>query len=419
MHALVKSTPRVSQEESNQMTLTSLVCAPKKYSPNGQRQVQLTEALVTFVAGDLMPLSIVESPRFRSLMSLADQRYQLPSRKLLRVKLLPETSAKMKENIVQRLQKASSVCVTVDLWSNRQLRSYIGITAHFINESEWSLESIMLACARFKGSHTAEAINEKFQKEAITFGILSKISFIVTDSAANMIKAFSLPCFEPELPEESSDSDDDEMVDDCDSDTSELLYHEIDETCQHVRCFAHMLQLVIKEQVGTIGKVLSKASAIVSHVRKSIHAAEVLESERALQTATVTRWNSQLVMIRSILRIPEDKLDSLGTAHKLTAYDRKLLEDLIEILMPFESATHCIQGNKVVTSSMIVPCIRVLKASMTKLSTKFSNRIVLALKASVNDRLSQYEECNTFVLASTLDPRFKLKWCETSEEYSI
>ena len=83
-----------------------------------------------------------------------------------------------------------------------------------------------------------------------------------------MIKAFSLPCFEPELPEESSDSDDDEMVDDCDSDTSELLYHEIDETCQHVRCFAHTLQLVIKDgfkQVGTIGKVLGKASAIVSH----------------------------------------------------------------------------------------------------------------------------------------------------------
>ena len=78
-------------------------------------------------------------------------------------------------------------------------------------------------------------------------------------------------------------------------------------------------------------------------------------------------------MIRSILRIPEDKLDSLGTAHKLTAYDRKLLEDLIEILMPFESATHCIQGNKAVTSSMIVPCIQVLKASMTKLSPKFSN----------------------------------------------
>ena len=390
MHALVKSTPHTPQEGSNQTTLTSLVCTHKKYSANDQHQLQLTDALVTFVAGDLMPLSIVESPRFRSLMSSADPRYQVPSRKLLRVKLLPERSAKMREGILKRLQKASSICVTVDLWSNRQLRSYISITAHFINESEWSLESVMLACSHFKGSHTAEAINEKFQKELISFEILSKVSFIVTDSAANMIKAFSLPCFE-EL--SFVDSEDDEMGDDCDAlhpSSSELLYEEIDETCQHVRCFAHTLQLVIKDgfkQVGNISKVLGKASAIVSHVRKSIHAAELLESERSLQTATVTRWNSQLTMIRSILRIPEEKLNSLGTTHELTVYDRKLLEDLVEILTPFETATQYIQGNKVATSSMIVPCIRVLKASMTKLSMKFSNRLVLALKTSVNDRL--------------------------------
>ena len=42
---------------------------------------------------------------------------------------------------------------------------------------------------------------------------------------------------------------------------------------------------------------------------------------------------------------------------------------------------------------------------MTKLSIKFSNRLVLALKTSVNDRLSQYEECEAFLLASALDPR--------------
>ena len=44
--------------------------------------------------------------------------------------------------------------------------------------------------------------------------------------------------------------------------------------------------------------------------------------------------------------------------HQLTTYDPKLLEDLIEILTPFETATQCIQGDEVVTS------IRVLKATM-------------------------------------------------------
>ena len=32
-------------------------------------QVRMTEALVSFIASDLLPLSVVESPRFHTLMS--------------------------------------------------------------------------------------------------------------------------------------------------------------------------------------------------------------------------------------------------------------------------------------------------------------------------------------------------------------
>lgn len=119
-------------------------------------------------------------------------------------------------------------------------------------------------------------------------------------------------------------------------------------------------------------------------------------------------------MIRSILRISEEKLNSLDT-HQLTTYDQKLLEDLIEILTPFETATQCIQDDKGVTSSMIVPCIRVLKAKMNTLSQKLSSKFVSALKASVNSRMSHYEECEAFLMASALDPWFKLEWCSSVE----
>lgn len=113
-------------------------------------------------------------------------------------------------------------------------------------------------------------------------------------------------------------------------------------------------------------------------------------------------------MIRSILRIPREKLDSLDT-HKLTAYNRKILEDLVEILTPFETATHCIQGNKVVTSSMVVPCVRVLKSKIDFLNHKYVSRFVATLKASINHRLSKYQNIDAFLMASALDPRFKLK----------
>jgi len=102
--------------------------------------------------------------------------------------------------------------------------------------------------------------------------------------------------------------------------------------------------------------VLNKVSTIVKHVRKSVNASEILESDKHLQTANVTRWNSQLKMIWSVLRVPDEKLTSLNT-QTLTVHDRKVLEDLVEILTPFEMATHCVQGDNIVTSSMIVPCV--------------------------------------------------------------
>lgn len=124
-------------------------------------------------------------------------------------------------------------------------------------------------------------------------------------------------------------------------------------------------------------------------------------------------------MIRSILRIPQAKLDSLETNHKLTTYDRKSLEDLVDILTPFETATHCVQGSYVVTRSMVVPCVKVLKKTFEDLSIKYSSRLVSTLKTSITTRLSKYEEYNVFLLASVLDPRFKLKWCSPAEYHRI
>lgn len=78
----MKSTPHSSPLLSdNQSTLEAPVCPPKKYSMNDQWQTNLTDALVTFIAGDLMPLSVVKSPQFQALMSLSDPQFQFPSRK--------------------------------------------------------------------------------------------------------------------------------------------------------------------------------------------------------------------------------------------------------------------------------------------------------------------------------------------------
>ena len=51
-------------------------------------------------------------------MEAVNDAYQIPSRKHLTTKMLPERSATIQRLIPSNLQKTSVVCVTVDLWTN-------------------------------------------------------------------------------------------------------------------------------------------------------------------------------------------------------------------------------------------------------------------------------------------------------------
>lgn len=85
-------------QQSHQTTLDSMVINPNKYASNDYQQVQITDALVSFIAGNLLPLSTVESPHFHDLMNVSNLKYQVPIRKTLSTKLLPsKKNVKYKE----------------------------------------------------------------------------------------------------------------------------------------------------------------------------------------------------------------------------------------------------------------------------------------------------------------------------------
>ena len=101
--------------------------------------------------------------------------------------------------------------------------------------------------------------------------------------------------------------------------------------------------------------MISKTSNIVSHVRRSIHASEILENENKLQAQNVTRWNSQLNMIQPVLKVPEDKLKSVGCNATLSTYERKILHELCTILSHFEDATMQVQQQESLSASLTIP----------------------------------------------------------------
>lgn len=390
-----------------------------KYASSDQRQIQLTDALIKFIAGDLLPLSIVESEDFRNLMETADPKYQMPSRKYLSSKLLLEKSTEVRNNIMHQMKLAENICLTVDIWSSRQMRGYLGITGHFI--LDWTLRSVMICCKRFCGKHTAENIRNEYEEIIASFDIAKKIVAIVSDNASNMVKAFSIPGYEDEDISQDQDSDEsDNEVSSSDQEADSDF-----DIClpQHVRCYAHSLQLVVKDGLKEcsthLKTIVNKASQIVNHVRKSVNASDLLEDCNRLQAANVTRWNSQLHMLRSVLNVPEDKLNKIDYKVKLSSYERKLLQELCNILEPFEKATLLVQSENSASASLAIPVTCGLKHQICQISIDYSSKMISTLKHSIHSRLSVYENDDSFTIAAILDPRFKLRWCENEKVTKI
>ncbi|XP_062579450.1 zinc finger BED domain-containing protein 4-like [Saccostrea cucullata] len=412
----------VKKEDQGQSKIITFTRGTSKYSSNDPNQQQITDALLHFIAGDLLPLSIVDSKYFQNLMEKVNPKYQLPSRKHLSTTLIQEKSTEIRNELKENMARAVSLCLTVDIWSNRQMRGFLGITGHYIHE--WQMKSVMICCKRFKGKHSAENIRHEYEETVSSYDIYDKINNIISDNAANMVKAFdfALPGFQEEhksITEEESESDDEDNCD-VDNDMSELCEEIFP---KHSRCYAHTLQLVVKDGLGdcspSLKSIIAKASNIVSFVRKSVVASEMLEDEQRLQAANITSWNSQLHMLRSILKVPESKLNSLDTKYKLSTYERKLLQELCQILDPFEHATLLVQQEINVSASLTIPITLGIKHQLRQISAIHSNKMIQTLVHSVESRLSPFEENETFILAAVLDPRFKIRWCKSGKVEEI
>lgn len=133
------------------------------YTCNHPQQRAITNSILLDLIGNCnMPLSIVEHQSFQHFLSIMDNKYSPVSRRTVTSKL-DSLVADRQIKLKSELAKADYVSVTVDIWSDRRMRGFLGVTAHCINIED-ELKSQLLACNRFKGSHTGERICEEFEQ---------------------------------------------------------------------------------------------------------------------------------------------------------------------------------------------------------------------------------------------------------------
>ncbi|KAK6293172.1 hypothetical protein J4Q44_G00366730 [Coregonus suidteri] len=112
----------------------------------------IDKAVVKYVVQGLQPFAVVEQEPFREFVQDLQPNSKIISRPTLRSRI-GEASTEMKKKVTEAMRGVDHIATTTDCWSARR-RSFIGVTAHWIDPVSLNRCSAALACKRLRGSHT-------------------------------------------------------------------------------------------------------------------------------------------------------------------------------------------------------------------------------------------------------------------------
>ena len=230
-----------------------------------------------------------------------------------------------KEKIINILaNNTSRFSFTTDIWTSPTTIPYMTVTVHFI-DNNFKLCTYILDFIVFKDQHSGYEISNLFSNVISDFNLQGRTMGITTDNASNN------DVFIQEL-----------------LDKNYLLSPE-----SHIRCFAHVLNLVAQEITSEIRTSIDNLREIIKIIRTS---PRILEQFKKICEETdikyvkqildvVTRWNSTFEMLSTALqlkiplqRIIQKLFDEDRIETDISAGEWVDIEAISNFLIPFNEA---------------------------------------------------------------------------------
>lgn len=376
---------------SSQTSVTALFEKSRKFDRNSREHKELTRSVTTCLAKDMLPLSTVDKPGFRAMISKFNPRYDLPTRSYFSRIAIPALYQEVREGLQSSLRSVDidHFSGTTDLWSSSAMEPYLSYTIHYVTSS-WELTSHCLQAHYMPEDHTGMNLQDALSQTLLNWELdATKLVALTTDSGSNIVLA-------------------------CD-----LLHW------RRLSCFGHNLDLAIQKGIadGRVERVLRVCRQIVSSFSYSWKRRRELAEEQdkrnlpkhKLKADVKTRWGSVFDMISRIMEQQEPIRIILAndrrTAHLVPTWqDMDVLESVVAVLSPLREFTDLLAGEKKVTVSAILPLLRHIQDSILA-NTPGESNLTKEIKARIkSDLQSRYsEEITLFLRVCTfLDPRFKL-----------
>lgn len=283
------------------------------------------------------------------------------------------------EIVRRKLQAMDNVTLTTDIWSeSMSMKSFLGVTAHFGVDTEF--HSLTLGVYELDDRHTSEYISDKLLATCREWNIApDKVSAVITDNAANMVKAI------------------------------DLSFGKI----KHIPCFAHILNLVAQATLASdSGRTIYKIKEIVRFFKQSCVASDQLRKATTEQTKLIqdvpTRWNSTFYMIERFLVLKSVVGDILlhhnNAPQMLSGGELSAAADILQLLRPLEAATKEVSGDKYCTASKIIPLVSCMirKIKVLTPTDPMVKNMQQQLLREINKRMGSLEMVILFIYSLLL-----------------